>query len=158
MTLQPNGPRCNCGNTGCLESLASGTAIARQAQDLVAAGALTCIADLVDGDMQRITAKVVHQAAEKGDVVAVDLFRKAGKYLGLGLVNLMYLFNPGLVAIGGGVTKAGDLLLVPMRATFQDRINQVFWRKCAIVAPALGEDVCLMGAAILASDGLSAEE
>jgi glucokinase len=154
MTVQADGPRCNCGNIGCLEAVASGTAIARQAQELLALGARTHIADLVDGDPERITAKVVHEAARQGDVVAVDLFRKAGMYLGIGIVNLMYLFNPGTIVIGGGVAKAGDLLFVPMQATIHERIHEIYWKGCPVVPADLGDDVCLMGAAILAVEAL----
>ncbi len=154
MTVAPDGPRCNCGNMGCLEALASGPAIARQARALVEAGARTNIADLVGGDPERITAKVVHEAADEGDVVAVDLFRKAGMYLGIGIVNLMYLFNPGVVVIGGGVAKAGDLLRVPIEATIRQRIPEIYWKDCPIVDAALGDDVCLMGAAILAMESI----
>ncbi len=156
MTVQADGPRCNCGNVGCLEALASGSAIARQAQELVALGARTNIADLVDGDRERITAKVIHQAARQGDVVAADLFRKAGMYLGVGMVNLMYLFNPGVFVVGGGVAKAGDLLFVPMQATIHQRIHEVYWKECPILPAALGDDVCLIGAAILAVEMLEA--
>jgi glucokinase len=154
MTVEPNGPRCNCGNVGCLEALASGPAIARQARELVEVGAQTAIADLVDGDQERITARVVHEVADRGDVVAVDLFRKAGMYLGIGIVNLMYLFNPGVVVIGGGVSKAGDLLFVPMQATIRQRIHEIYWGDCPIVRAQLGDDVGLIGAAILAMEGI----
>jgi glucokinase len=157
MTVEASGPRCKCGNVGCLETLASGMAIARQARESVAAGARTCIADLVNGDLERIEAKLVHEAARQGDVVAVDLFRKAGMYLGIGIVNMMYLFNPGMVIIGGGVSKAGDLLFVPMQATVRQRIHEIYWRDCPIVGAALGDDVCLTGAAILAMEGMMVE-
>jgi glucokinase len=157
MTLKADGPRCNCGNIGCLEALASGTAIARQARELVEVGAQTQIADMVAGDLERITAKVVHEAADKGDVVATDLFRKAGMYLGVGIVNLMYLFNPGVVVIGGGVSKAGDVLFVPMRATIRQRIHEIYWRDCLIVRAALGDDVCLMGAALLVMEAVGGQ-
>jgi glucokinase len=153
MTVEADGPRCNCGNVGCLEALASGTAIARRARELVALGARTDVANLVDGDLERITAKVIHQAARQGDVVAVDLFRKAGVYLGIGIVNLMYLFNPGVIVVGGGVAKAGDLLFVPMQATIQQRIHEVYWKECPVLPALLGDDVCLIGAAILAAQG-----
>jgi glucokinase len=157
MILEPDGPRCNCGSAGCLEALASGTAIARQARDLVTAGERTLIAEIVRGDLDRITAHLVHAAAIDGDAIAVDLLRRAGTYLGLGLVNLMRLFNPGLVAIGGGVTNAGDFLFAPMHAAIRERIGEIYWRRCLIVPPALGGDVCLTGAAILAWDGLAAQ-
>lgn len=158
MTVEASGPRCNCGNVGCLEALASGMAIARQARELVTAGARTRIADLVNGDLERVEAKVVHEAARQGDVVAVDLFRRAGMYLGIGIVNLMYLFNPGIVVIGGGVSKAGDLLFVPMLATIRQRIHEIYWQDCPIVRAALGDDVCLMGAALLAMEGMMVEQ
>jgi glucokinase len=152
MTLEAQGPRCNCGNIGCLEALASGTAIARQARELIEAGARSAIADLAQGDLEQITARVVHQAADQGDAVAIDLFRKAGMYLGVGIVNLMYLVNPGVVIVGGGVAKAGDLLFLPMRATVQQRIDPVYWRDCPIVAAQLADDVSLIGAAIRARE------
>ncbi len=153
MTIQADGPRCACGNVGCLEMLASGPAIARRARALVEAGARTAIGDLVGGDLEAITAKTVHEAADGGDVVAVDLFRQASMYLGIGIVNLMYLLNPSVFVIGGGVSKVGDLLFVPMRATVRERIDQAFWENCPIVPAALGKDVGLVGAAIVAKEG-----
>ena len=153
MTVEAHGPVCNCGNIGCLETMASGTALARQAREIVAAGIRTRIADLVGGDVERISAKIIHDAAEDGDPVAVDLWRKAGVYLGVGIVNLMYLFSPGVIVIGGGLTKAGDLLLAPMRVTIRQRIKEVYWKECPIVSPALGDDVSLIGAATLAMEG-----
>ena len=98
----------------------------------------------------------LHEAARQGDAVSADLFRKAGMYLGVGIVNLMYLFNPGVMVVGGGVAKAGDLLLVPMRATIQQRIHEVYWEECPVLPAPLGEDVCLIGAAILAVEALEA--
>jgi glucokinase len=103
----------------------------------------------VDGDVERITAQVVHSAAQTGDAVAVDLFRKAGMYLGIGIASLMYLLNPGMVVVGGSVAEAGDLLLVPMRATIRQRIHEIYWHDCPIVQAQLGKDVGLIGAGIL---------
>ncbi len=152
MTVEAHGPLCNCGNIGCLEALASGTALARQGRELVSAGVQTRIRDLVEGDLARITAKIVHDAAAEGDTVAVDLYRKAGMYLGVGIVNLMYLFNPSVFVIGGSVAKGWELLYAPMQATVRQRIAEVYWRNCPIVPAALGDDVSLMGAAILVTD------
>jgi len=156
MTVEAHGPVCNCGNIGCLETMASGTALARQAREIVAAGIRTRIAELVGGDAERVTAKIIHDAADDGDPVAVELWRKAGVYLGVGMVNMMYLFGPGVIVIGGGLTKAGDLLLAPMRVTIRQRIREVYWRECPIVAPTLGDDVSLIGAATWALDSIKA--
>lgn len=154
MTVEAHGPVCNCGNIGCLEAMASGTALARQAREMVAAGIRTRISELVGGDAEKISAKIIHEAAEDGDPVAVDLWRKAGVYLGVGIVNLMYLFGPGVIVIGGGLTKAGDLLFAPMRVTVRQRIKEVYWKECPIVSPVLGDDVSLIGAATLAMEGV----
>jgi glucokinase len=154
MTLEPQGPRCNCGNRGCLEALASGSALGRQARELVQAGARTLIADLAEGDPERITARLVHQAAGRGDAVAIDLFRRAGMYLGIGIANLMAVLNPAMIIVGGSVAKAGHLLFVPMQATIRERIYESFWRDCPVVLAALGDDVGLIGAAIWAREAL----
>lgn len=152
MILESQGPECNCGNRGCLEALASGTALARQGRELVKSGATTSIAELAGGDLERITAKLIHQAADSGDVVAVDLFRRAGRYLGMGMVNLMYVLNPAMIVVGGSVAKAGHLLFVPMQATIRDRIYQAYWQDCPVVPAALGDDVGLIGAALWARE------
>ncbi len=156
MTLEPQGPRCDCGNRGCLEALASGTVIGRQAQELVQAGAQTLMAELAGGDLERITVALVHKAADRGDVVAVDLFRQAGRYLGIALANLMFLFNPSMIVLGGSVAKAGHLLFVPMQATIRERIYEAFWRDCPVVPAALGDDVGLVGAALWARESMEA--
>ncbi len=152
MVLKPDGPACNCGRRGCLEALASGTGIARAAQAAVLAGKPTRITALVDGDLERITARLVHQAADEGDDVAVAVFREAGRYLGIGIANLMCLLNPGVVIIGGSVAKAGELLFEPMEATRREQVDEVYW--CPVVPAVLGDDVSLIGAAILAREGL----
>jgi len=149
-TIEAHGPRCKCGNIGCLEALAAGPAIARCARELVRTGIGTAIADLVGGDLDKITAKVVNQAAQAGDPVAIELFRQAGFYIGVGIVNLLHLFNPSLIVIGGSVTKAGDLLFEPIRATVRERaMASYYWENTPIVPATLGDDVGLLGAVAL---------
>ncbi|MBL7183181.1 MAG: ROK family protein [Anaerolineae bacterium] len=149
-TIEAHGPRCNCGNIGCLEALAAGPAIARRARELIRTGIVTTIADWVGGDLDKITAKEVNQAAQAGDPVAIELFRQAGFYIGVGIVNLLHLFNPSLIIIGGSVTKAGDLLFEPIRATVRERaMAGYYWENTPIVPAALGDDVALLGAVAL---------
>ncbi len=149
-TIEAHGPRCNCGNIGCLEALAAGPAIARCARQLIRTGVGTTIADLVDGDLDKITAKEVNQAAQAGDPVAIELFRQAGFYIGVGIINLLHLFNPSLIIIGGGVAKAGHLLFEPIRATVRERAMAGFpWEDVPIVPATLGDDVGLLGAVAL---------
>ncbi|MFQ5812391.1 MAG: ROK family protein [Anaerolineae bacterium] len=149
-TVEAHGPRCNCGNIGCLEALAAGPAIARHARELIKEGTKTAITDLVGGDLDEITAKVVNQAAQAGDPTAIELFRQAGFYIGVGIVNLLHLFNPSLIVIGGSVTKAGDLLFEPIRATVRERaMASYYWENTPIVPATLGDDVGLLGAVAL---------
>jgi len=146
IVLDIDGPRCGCGSIGCLEAMAAGPAIARNALQAIDAGQETIIPDLVDGDLSRISAKEVSEAAQQGDPLSIELIRQAGELLGIGLVSLIHLFNPEIVIIGGGVSKAGDLLFEPVRAAVRARcMDESYWRDTPIVPAALGDDVGLMG-------------
>ena len=151
MTLEAHGPRCNCGNIGCLEVLAAGPAIARNARAAIASGRATRILDLTPGrDPEAITAHIVTDAAKMGDALAVELLAQAGFYIGVGIVNLLHILNPGRVVIGGGVSFAGDLLFGPIRQTVDERAPLAFRKGVDIVPAALGDDAGLLGAAALA--------
>jgi len=148
-TIDVNGPPCNCGNTGCLEVLAAGPAIARRTVERLREGATSVIPDLVNGEMDQVSAAVVSKAALEGDSLAVEMLRIAGFYIGVGIVNLIHLFNPELIVIGGGVSKAGDLLFDPIRSTVNERAMTSMQQGVRIVPAALGDDVGLLGAACL---------
>lgn len=150
MTIEINGPRCVCGNTGCLEVLASGKAIARAAREAVAAGRATSILDLAGGDVEAITSKTVDDAAQRGDIVAREIFERAGFYIGVGVANLLNLLNPARVIIGGGVSRAGALLLEPIQRTARARAFERPARDAQIVLAGLGDDVGAVGAAAVA--------
>lgn len=110
MVVKPNGPICGCGRFGCLETMASGTAIARMASEAVERGATTLLAQT-----ETISAEHVFKAARQGDKVAQQVLEEAIHYLGIGLVNMINLLNPEIVVIGGGVAEAGDDLFLPLR-------------------------------------------
>lgn len=149
-TIEAHGPRCNCGNIGCLEALAAGPAIARRARELIKDGTETAITELVGGDLDRITAKEVNQAAQAGDPMAIEIFRQAGFYIGIGIVNLLHILNPSLIVIGGSVAKAGDLLFEPVRATVRERaMASYYWENTPILPATLGDDAGLLGAVAL---------
>lgn len=150
-TILADGLRCNCGNVGCLEALAAGPAIARNARAAIAEGRPTRILDLTPGrDPQNITAHIVTDAAKAGDALARELLAHAGFYIGVGIVNLLHILNPGRVVIGGGVSFAGDLLFVPIRQTVDERAPLAFRKGVDIVPAALGDDAGLLGVASLA--------
>ena len=151
MTIDVDGPPCPCGrSTGCLEVLASGTAIARMAREAVAAGKRTTVLAMAGGNPAAIGADHVASGARAGDPVAVEIFNRAATYLGVGVANLLNLFNPGRVIIGGGVSKAGDLLFGPVRRVATARAFERPGRDVEILPAALGDDVGAVGAAAVA--------
>ncbi|MFC5452858.1 ROK family protein [Paenibacillus aestuarii] len=135
--------RCNCGKTGCLETVASATGIARIAKDAVHAGETTTLAQ--GGNPEQLTAHEVFQACLQGDAVALGVFRQVATMLGQKLLSAIYLLNPDIVIIGGGVAAAGEILLSPIRAVLEDG----YFSKTAcpqICIGTLGDSAGLLGA------------
>lgn len=148
------GPRCSCGNRGCLEAMASGTALAREGYMAVKARRPTSMSAMVGGDPDLVTAEIVVKAAQEGDPEACALMAREGMLVGVGVVNCIHAFNPQLVVLGGGVTNAGDLLFDPMRATVADRIMPAYRGTFEIVQAALGGDSGALGAVAAAGEEL----
>lgn len=146
MTIDVHGPRCNCGNIGCWESLASGTALVREAVKQITKGANSSIVELVGGDLGKIDAKVVFLAAKQGDKLAKELISQLAYHFGIGLVNLVNIFNPELILIGGGVAKMGDLLLQPAIEVVKERAFATSAAKVEIRPALLGDDSGVLGA------------
>jgi glucokinase len=120
MTIDVDGPPHNCGMIGCLEVLASGTAIARMASEAVTAGHSPLLARLA-AEAGELTAAQVDTAADGGDPVAHEILAKAARYLGVGLANYVNIFNPEAIVVGGGVTRIGRRLLEPAFALAKSR-------------------------------------
>ena len=152
MTIDMNGPLCGCGNRGCVESFASGTGIRNQAIAALSAGAESSMLGKVGGDIDALRAETVVDAAREGDPLAASIMRKAGYALGVGVANVMHLFDPDLIAIGGGVTNAGELLFAPMREAIAERAMEYYRQRIRVVPSALGDDVGLYGAVAFALD------
>lgn len=149
MTINADGPWCNCGNKGCLEVLASGKAIAREAQLRLIRGAKSTIIELAEGELQNITAKTVSAAARKDDALALEIISQTATYLGIGMVNLVNIFNPQMIIVGGGVAKMGEMLLEPARRVVADRAFQLPAQAVRIVPSQLGDDAAVLGGAAL---------
>ena len=146
LTIDENGPLCNCGNSGCLEAMAGGQAIARQAQDSIRKGHRTILATM--GPVEKLTAREVTAAARRGDFVAQQIVSKAGSRLGVAIAGLVNLFNPGMVVVGGGVAEIGDLFLQPIRDTVQRRSLPAAARIVKITTAVLGRRSSSMGAVV----------
>ncbi|HEX9114801.1 MAG TPA: ROK family protein [Anaerolineae bacterium] len=149
MIIDPAGPLCGCGGHGCLETLAAGPAITRDVVKRLQAGKKSKISKMVNGDLSKIDARIVDEAAQAGDRLAVAAFRRAGHALGIGIVNLLRLFNPRMIVLGGSVTKAGPLLFEPMNEVLRDPAFADYTEGLAIAQAALGDDVGLLGAVAL---------
>ena len=150
MTVDPDGPICGCGRHGCLESFSSGTAIARMGREAVKNNQSELIDQLVEGDLEQIDAEIVAKAAREGDQKAKEIYKTAGKYLGLGLANLVNIVNPEMIVLGGGVMNAEDLFIVEMKKSLN---------KLALAAPLdivklaraeLGDEIGVRGAVAVA--------
>jgi glucokinase-like ROK family protein len=148
-TVDYNGPKCSCGNNGCLEVMAAGPAIARRAVKAIREGRKTVITELVEENLNQITAAVVAQAANQGDRLAREIMEKTGEYLGTGIANIINLFNPQMVIIGGGVAQAGSLIFDPLKRTMKKRAFSVPAKVVKIATPSLGRDCTVIGAASL---------
>jgi glucokinase len=145
-SIETNGRRCACGNYGCLEAYASGPAIATRAREALHGGESSRLTALVDGELDRITAQTVYQAAELGDTVALHVVRETARFLGTGIANLLNTFNPEVVVIAGGVTQAGDALFEPLRAEVRRRAFRPAVDACRIVPGALPGTAGVAGA------------
>ncbi len=145
MTISSTGRKCKCGNYGCLEAYASGPAIALRAVEGLEAGAESILLELVD-DLSEITAETVFEAVVRGDRYATDVVSDTAKFLGAGVANVINVLNPEMVVISGGVTKAGDHLMVPLRAEVRMRAFKVAEEACVIVPAELRGTAGVIGA------------
>jgi glucokinase len=150
ITIEATGPPCSCGNFGCFEALASGSAIASRAKQAVIHGDTTILSAL-NGDPARLSAEQVINAAEAGDGVALRIIETAGTYVGIGLAAVACAFDPQVIVVGGGVMHAGDIILQRARESFLDRTISPIGSLIPIVPAALGDESGLWGAAALLS-------
>lgn len=158
LTVLPDGPRCHCGSRGCLEMLASGTAIARRARERMAGGAesSSMMSEMIR-DGSELTARMVSLAALDGDRVAREVWDESVLYLSIGIANIFSLLAPEAVILGGGVSASGEQLLGPLRPLVRERASMMPPEKISIVRAALGAESGLCGAVVVARRGLGAK-
>ena len=143
------GRRCFCGGSGCLETVASGRAIAELAIEEIEKGNKSLIDDLAGGDLSNITAETVAKAANEGDRLALEIFENAGTHLGNAIANLMGIIDTRLIILAGGVMNAGDLLLKPIRNIITARTLRG-GEPPEIRVSAFGDKIGVIGAGALA--------
>ena len=154
MTVDEKGPPCECGNTGCLEMFASGKAIAREAIRHISDGEKSSLVEMADGQIENITAENVVAAARDGDSLANEVLSRSSHYLGVGMVNIVNIFNPEMIIIGGGLAEIGELLLEPAKEIVKKRAFGISAQSVKIVTTGLGNEAGVYGAAVYANEHL----
>jgi len=140
---------CNCGNHGCIEAIASGSGIARTARERIRAGERSLLREACGGDLEGITAEMVAQASREGDALAVSVLREAVEVLGIGILNLVNLYDPEAIVLSGRVALAGDLVLGTIREILDSRAINPHKREIHVGLVAHGERAAVMGAIAL---------
>ena len=141
--------KCNCGNTGCFETFCSATAIIKYTQKLLEEGNQSSILDMCDGDISNINAKMVFDAYNQNDEVAILVITRFKSYLARGIANIVNTIDPGVIAIGGGVSKSEDIILDGLKEMVRNHLVYKEEEFADIVIATLGNDAGIIGAAIL---------
>ena len=150
MSVDRNGPQCRCGSVGCLEMIASGTEMAEKTRRLMEERDAPIIRDMVSGDLSNISAETVFEAAAAGDGTAREVVEDAAWALGAGLVNVLHIFNPDVIVIGGGVSRNWESLRPGVESYIKAHaMSHVQKLGFKLVVSSLGDDVGLLGAAAL---------
>jgi len=150
ITIFKDGLYCNCGNRGCLEVYASAPGISRRAREYIEAGHHSILPSMVEGDLSKITPKLISKAYDEGDRLARLIMDETAEMLGIGIANYIDLINPEMVVIGGGISLAGDRLLKPLRKTAIERSMNNIAKNVKIVPSMLKDESGMLGAAALA--------
>lgn len=152
ISVSKSGPLCRCGNTGCLEAVAGGPAIARRALDGAQAGRSQVLLKYYEKNGKILRAEDVGEAAKEGDALAIEIIRESGGSIGDVLASLVNFYNPQMIVIGGGVTQLGNILLSSIRQAVLQRSTALATRDLRIVFSEIGPDAGVIGAVNLAID------
>lgn len=152
MVLEPDGPKCVCGSNGCLELYASGTAISAFAKNEINQGKETLIKHLCHNEHSLITPEIIATAANDGDELANEIYKRAGNYLGIAICNIITTISPQRIIVTGGVAKAANLILDPIKENIKTRIHPLIANKVDVVISQLGDDAGIIGSACWAAN------
>src|SRR5919107_3111261 len=148
VTLDPTEPRCGCGNNGCLEALASGTAIGRRAREVANERSTSALGRLAIE--RQVLGEDVTRLAQEGDDASISVLEETGRWLGIGLAGFVNTFNPEVIAVGGGASRAGESILGSAREEVQLRASSPARDLVEIKEATLGPESGVLGAAALA--------
>ena len=142
MTINPEGKLCGCGNKGCLEEIVSGRGLVQLANDWVKVNTDSILID----DISSLTPEIIYKAAIQNDLLAIKIFKYFGKYLGIGLTNLINIFNPECIIFGGGIALAYDLFIPYAKEEMQNRLIPIYYNNLVFRISSLKENAALIGA------------
>lgn len=151
--ILPDGPRCGCGNRGCLETLASAPAIVGEGVRLLLSGMAPKLHEFVEGDPGQVTPKTMAEAARAGDETVAEAICRAAEYLGIAAVNIVVTLHPELIVLGGGVAQMGELLREPVEQTIRRRVGMLPTDGVAVRLSPLGDQAGALGGLALAAQG-----
>lgn len=157
MTVDPNGELCGCGKRGCWETQVGPRAVLRSVRKTIESGVPSTLCDRVEGDLERITFESVVQAASEGDSVTLLALQEVGEKLGIGVANLINIFNPELIVLGGALNRASAILLPIVEEMICDNALPPACENVHVTASAHGIDACLMGAIALVLEDILRE-
>lgn len=149
IVVEPDGPKCTCGNYGCLESLASDISLIKKAVKMIRQGAKTKIIELCNGNEENINIETIVEAAKQGDNLAVSIIEEAGRYIGITVSNLVNILNPNQFVLVGDITNAGSILIESIKATVRKVALEYPAKNIKIVNSALKKDAPVIGGATL---------
>lgn len=147
--IMVDGLDCACGRSGCWEMYASATAIIRQTKEAAKANPESLINKICEGDLEKVNGKTAFDAMDAGDETAKKVVEQYIKYLSVGIVDLINVFQPEMIVVGGGISKQGESLLAPVREIAQKESYGLDCEKTKIVQATLGNDAGIIGAAML---------
>lgn len=149
MIIDIDGPQCTCGNYGCLQTFASGPSIVDWVKKEMRLGQSSLLTNLTKGDLDEVTGELIYLSALEGDTLCKTALQQAGRYLGVGITNLIHTVNPRRIIIGGGVSNAGDLIMDNIIQTVNQRALTNPAKQTEIILSKFGDDATAMGAVAL---------
>jgi glucokinase len=152
-TVEPHGLPCGCGNRGCLETVASGPALAAEGVRLILSGNAPRLYELCAGDLNRVTAVTVGEAARAGDELVRCAINRMGEWIGIAAANIVSALHPQLIVLGGGVAQLGDLLIEPVKRTLHSRVGMFPIDDVEVCVSRIGDKAGLLGGIALACSG-----
>ncbi len=150
LVVEPGGPPCPCGGCGCLEVMASGTALARMARERLEVGEESVVLSMARGDISRVRAETLVRAEARGDKLASEVLRMGGSYLGVGVASLRSVLDPEMIVIGGGVASNSHIFWPAMAASARKHGMRGDKATLPVTPTVLGDDAGLLGAAAMA--------